>query len=110
VNRRTFLSLSAGCITAATSGVALALPATPRTADSLARLGRRAIADLPAAETASLRAEGHGFPQRGTDALRSMKAEIADDFRQGRTVEVGGVSFSRTEASLFILAADSTPS
>ncbi|WP_372072192.1 hypothetical protein P7L75_07040 [Tistrella mobilis] len=107
MNRRTFLSLSAGCVTAATGSAALALPAAPQTAESLARLGRRAIADLPAADVTALRAEGQRLPQRDISALRSMKREIAEDFRQSRTVQIGGISFSRTETSIFILAADS---
>ena len=61
--------------------------------------------ELSSSDADALRAEGERLPRRGVRALTTMQNRIAEDFRQRRTVTIGQITFSRTEASVFVAAA-----
>lgn len=113
MERRSFLKGSALCLgIAAASLPAEAFFSTSPThalrTPAWGRVGDRARKELPVAEIARLDAEAasvidllSGSPDVGGNGFR---LRVTDEMRQGRTVVIGGVTFSRAEAALFVVA------
>jgi hypothetical protein len=109
MQRRSFLKSSALCIGIAAAGIPTGVFASQPVMRLLrspawARLGQRARTELPATEIAGLDADAHSVIELLSTSRLGFKARLADDIREGRTVTIGGVMFSRSEAALFVFA------
>lgn len=113
MKRRSFLKGSAICLGIAAAGLPAEVFSRPSLAHALrgpswVRLGARARKELPAAEITRLDAEAASV----IDLLSSsrdvggngFRIRVGEEMRQGRTVTIGGVTFSRAEAALFVVA------
>ncbi|MDF2809935.1 MAG: hypothetical protein K0S56_966 [Microvirga sp.] len=110
MERRSFLKGSALCIATVAAGIpatnVLATPSVTLVLRSPAwvRLGERARKELPTFEIARLDAEAGPIIELLSTSRPDLRARLADEMREGRTVCVGGVTFARSEAALFVFA------
>ncbi|QJP12901.1 hypothetical protein G3545_04025 [Starkeya sp. ORNL1] len=109
MQRRSFLKGSALCIGIAATGLPTGVLASQPAMRLLrspawARLGQRARTELPATDIAGLDADAHSVIELLSTSRQGFKARLADDIREGRTVTIGGVTLSRSEAALFVFA------